>query len=54
MKVFEEGYEKPINIPKVGRKILDDAVNEAVSAGKLWITSGPASILDAGSFLPVF
>ena len=40
-----EGYEEPVTIPKVERKILDEAVNEAVCSDRLWLTSGPASIL---------
>ncbi|MCG7852096.1 MAG: hypothetical protein MIO92_06205, partial [Methanosarcinaceae archaeon] len=41
----KEGYEEPITIPKMERNVLDDIVNEAVRAEKIWLTSGPASIL---------
>lgn len=41
----KDGYEEPATIPKLKRNILDDTVNEAVRAGKIWLTSGPASIL---------
>ena len=43
--IHKEGYEEPLTIPKAERHILDDAVNEAVRVGKIWLTSGPASIL---------
>ena len=41
----KEGYEESLTIPKVEPNILDEAVNEAVCARKLWLTSGPASIM---------
>jgi len=41
----KEGYEEPLTIPKAEPNILYEAVNEAVCARKLWLTSGPASIL---------
>jgi len=41
----KEGYEEPITIPKMEQNALDDIVNEAVRAEKIWLTSGPASIL---------
>jgi hypothetical protein len=43
--VPKEGYEEHLTIPKVRRDILDEAVNGAVNNGKLWLISGPASIL---------
>jgi hypothetical protein len=45
VKLPKEGYEEPVAIPKVDRKVLSETVNEAVRAGKLWLTSGPASLL---------
>jgi len=45
VKIPGEGYEEPVTIPKVDRKVLDETINEAVCAGKVWLTSGPASIL---------
>jgi len=47
----KEGYEEPITIPKMERNFLDDIVNEAVRAEKIWLTSGPASIL--GEAIPI-
>ena len=41
----KEGYEEPIITPKMERNVLDDIVNEAVRTEKIWLTSGPASIL---------
>jgi len=43
--ILQEGYEEPLTIPKIEPKILAEAVNEAVCARKLWLTSGPASIM---------
>ena len=39
------GYEEPLSIPKASRKALAAAITEAVKQGKLWLTSGRASIL---------
>ena len=44
-KVDRGGYQEPVAIPKVARDTLAAAVAEAVKQGKLWLTSGPASIL---------
>ncbi len=43
--VSGDGYEEPMAIPKADKSILDKTVNDAVIAGKIWLTSGPASIL---------
>jgi len=44
VKIQKQGYEEPLPIPKVDRAIILPAVSEAVKDGKLWLTSGPASI----------
>ena len=46
MKIPKEGYEDPLAIPKCEPAIVDAAVLEAVELGTLWLTSGPASILN--------
>ncbi len=45
VKFDRGGYEEPVTVPKAGRDTLAGAVAEAVNQGKLWLTSGPASIL---------
>jgi hypothetical protein len=45
VKVDRGGYEEPVTVPKAVRETLAAAVAEAVKQGKLWLTSGPASIL---------
>ncbi|MFZ0890375.1 MAG: DUF499 domain-containing protein [Candidatus Binataceae bacterium] len=44
-KIDKGGYEEPATVPKVSRDVLAAAVAEAVEQGKLWLTSGQASIL---------
>jgi len=44
VKVPREGYEEPVTIPKAEQPVVDAAIQSAVKSGKLWLTSGPASI----------
>lgn len=44
VKIQREGYEEPVTIPKAEPEVIDAAVHRAVKEGKLWLTSGPASI----------
>jgi len=44
-RVKKSGYEEPVSVPKASRDVLAAAVMEAVRNGKLWLTSGQASIL---------
>jgi hypothetical protein len=44
VKVQKEGYEEALSVPKAKREIVVAATSEAVKEGKLWLTSGPASI----------
>lgn len=39
------GYSEPLAIPKADSKVVDEAISEAVTSGRLWLTNGPASIL---------
>lgn len=43
--VPREGYEERLAVPKAERDIVESSVQTAVRDGKLWLTSGPASIL---------
>jgi hypothetical protein len=45
VKVKKEGYEESVIIPKAEVAVVDEAVGAAVRDGKLWLTSGPASVL---------
>lgn len=45
VSIPREGYEERLTIPKAERAIIESAVRAAVQEGKLWLTSGPASIL---------
>lgn len=45
-KVLVDNYEEPIGIPKVEDSVIIGAVQEAVKNGLLWLTDGPASLLD--------
>jgi DNA-binding transcriptional regulator YiaG len=42
--VQTDGYERSIAIPEAKRSVIDAAVHAAVRDGKLWLTSGAASI----------
>jgi hypothetical protein len=44
VKVQREGYEEPIAIPKAGKAVIESAIETAVKEGRLWLTSGPASV----------
>ena len=44
VKVPREGYEEPVTIPQAEQPVVDAAIQTAVKNGKLWLTSGPASI----------
>jgi hypothetical protein len=40
-----EGYEEPVTIPQATQEVLEAAVHAAVKEGRLWLISGPASVL---------
>jgi hypothetical protein len=44
-KIDKGGYEESFRVPKASREALAAAVREAVKQGRLWLTSGQASIL---------
>ncbi|MEW6541887.1 MAG: DUF499 domain-containing protein [Bacillota bacterium] len=43
--VQRENYTEPVTIPGAGRAVVEAAVAGSVKTRKLWLTSGPASIL---------
>ena len=45
IQVPKEGYTEPVTIPKASREAVEGAIEAAVRSGKLWLLSGPASIL---------
>ena len=45
VKVDKGGYQEPMTVPKAPRDVLAAPIAEAVQQGKLWLTSGQASIL---------
>ncbi|MBI2863489.1 MAG: ATP-binding protein [Chloroflexi bacterium] len=45
VNIQREGYEEPVAVPKSEQEVIETAVRSAVKTGKLWLTSGPASIL---------
>jgi Protein of unknown function (DUF499) len=44
VKVQREGYEEPVAIPKAEKSVVESAIETAVKEGRLWLTSGPASV----------
>ena len=44
VQVQREGYEEPVFVPAAPKEVVDEAVEEAVRSGKLWLLSGPASV----------
>ena len=46
VSIPKDGYEEPLTIPKCEPEDLDTAVSQAVEQGILWLTNGPASILN--------
>ena len=45
IQVPKEGYTEPVTIPKASHEAVEGAIAAAVRSGKLWLLSGPASIL---------
>jgi hypothetical protein len=44
MKIQREGYQEPVAIPKTERAVIESTIETAVKEGRLWLTSGPASV----------
>jgi hypothetical protein len=45
VNVDKGGFTEAVQVPKASTEVVYAAVNEAVEAGKLWLLSGPASLL---------
>jgi hypothetical protein len=45
IQIQRDGYTEPAFIPKAAPEVVNEAIASAVKMGKLWLTSGPASIL---------
>jgi Protein of unknown function (DUF499) len=45
IKVKKEGYEETMAVPKADDAVVTAAIGKAVEDGKLWLTSGAASLL---------
>ncbi len=45
VQVDKGGYQEPASIPKASADVVNTAIGEAVAAGKVWLLSGPASLL---------
>ncbi len=39
------GFDEPIPVPKAHPEVVDEAIRAAVREGKIWLLSGPASLL---------
>ncbi len=45
VQVDKGGYHEPVPIPKASADVVHEAIGEAVASGKVWLLSGPASLL---------
>jgi len=45
VQVDKGGYQESMPIPKASADVVNAAIGEAVAAGKIWLLSGPASLL---------
>lgn len=45
VQVDKGGYQEPASIPKASPDVVNAAIGEAVAVGKVWLLSGPASLL---------
>ena len=45
VQVDKGGFKEPVPVPKSSSDAVNAALNEAVEAGKVWLLSGPASLL---------
>ena len=51
VQVDKGGFTEAVPVPKASTEVIEAAIDNAVSAGKIWLSSGPASLL--GEPLPV-
>ena len=45
VQVDKGGFQEPVPVPKASPDVVNAAIGEAVEAGKVWLLSGPASLL---------
>jgi len=45
VQVDKGGFKEPVPVPKASTGVVDAAIGEAVAAGRVWLLSGPASLL---------
>jgi len=45
VQVDKGGFNEPASVPKAATEVIETAIGEAVEAGKVWLLSGPASLL---------
>ena len=45
VQVDKGGFQEPVPVPKAPVDVVNAAIGEAVQAGKVWLLSGPASLL---------
>ncbi len=45
-QIQRDGYMEPLRIPKASKEVIYKTVTQAVESGLLWLTNGPASILE--------
>lgn len=43
--VDKGGFQEPFPVPKASAEVIEAAIGEAVAGGKVWLLSGPASLL---------
>ncbi len=45
VQVDRGGFSEPVSVPKASTEVVEAAIGEAVADGKVWLLSGPASLL---------
>ena len=45
VQVDKGGFKEPVPVPKASTEVINAAIADAVEAGKIWLLSGPASLL---------
>ena len=45
VQVDKGGFQEPVPVPKASADVVNAAIGDAVEAGKVWLLSGPASLL---------
>lgn len=45
VQIDKGGFKEPVLVPKASAEVVNRAIGEAVAAGKVWLLSGPASLL---------